>query len=102
MRRRSRAGGEPAKARRRKAVTVKRRNEPKSARRRSASAAGQEAEVARLTRELNEALEHQTATLEILASISGSITDTESCIRCDRAQSAAAIRHALCYSPATA
>ena len=76
MRRRSRAGGEPAKARRRKAVTVKRRNEPKSARRRSASAAGQEAEVARLTRELNEALEHQTATLEILASISGSITDT--------------------------
>jgi two-component system, NtrC family, sensor kinase len=71
MRRRSRASGEPVKARRRKAVTVKRRNAPKSARRRSSSAAGQEAEVARLARELNEALE-QRMTSEVLGAISRS------------------------------
>jgi hypothetical protein len=70
MRRRSRAGGEPVKTRRRKAVTVKRRKEPKSARRRSSSPTGQEAEVVRLTRELNEALEQQAATSEVLAVIS--------------------------------
>ena len=51
MRRRSRAGGEPVKTRRRKAVTLKRGNAPKTVRRRSSSAASQETEVARLTRE---------------------------------------------------
>ena len=72
MRRRSSAGGGPAKTRRRKAVTVKRRNAPKVARRRSSSAAGQETKIAQLTRELNEALERQKATAEVLTAISRS------------------------------
>jgi len=53
--------GALAQARRRKAVTAKRRKEPKSAGRRNSSAADQEAEVAGLTRKLTEAREQQTA-----------------------------------------
>ena len=60
----SRAGREPVKKRRRKTVTRKRRNASKTVRRRVSSAAGQETEVARLTRELHEALEQQTATAD--------------------------------------
>jgi len=70
MRRRSRAGGEPPKARRRKAVAVKRGNAPKSARGRSSSATGRETEITRLTRELNESLERQAATADVLNVIS--------------------------------
>jgi hypothetical protein len=64
MRRRSKAGGEPSKS-------LKRRDAPKIARHQGSSAAGLRAEVARLTRErdealeqLSEALEQQTATSE--------------------------------------
>lgn len=63
MRLRSRAGSKPVKARRSKAVTLKRGNEPKSVRRGgSSSAADQETTVARLTRELDKLLKQQTAT----------------------------------------
>ena len=75
MRPRSRAGGKPAKVRRRKRVAQKRRNAPRTVRRRSPSAAGQKTRVERLNHELNDALERQSATSEILASISGSSTD---------------------------
>ena len=66
MRRRSRAGGEQVKARRHKTAMLKRGKAPKAVGRRTSSAAGLETEVARLTRELREALEQLTATSEVL------------------------------------
>jgi two-component system NtrC family sensor kinase len=61
MRRRSRAGGEPAKAQRRKTGARKSRIAPKAVRSRNSSAAREETEIARLTRERDEALQRQTA-----------------------------------------
>ena len=77
MRRRSRAGGEPVKTRRRKTVTLKRRNAPKAVRNRGGSVAGKETVVARLTRERDEALLRETANSEILRLISSSPGDLE-------------------------
>jgi hypothetical protein len=64
MRRRSRAGGEPAKARRRKKAARKSRIASKATRSRKASAAREETKIARLTRDLDEALQRQAATAD--------------------------------------
>ena len=66
MRRRSRASRKVATARSRKAKTLK------AVCYSSSSASGQETKVARLTRELHEAQEQQTATTEVLKFISAS------------------------------
>src|SRR5271169_4731435 len=75
MRRRSRAGGEPSKSRRRKAVTLKRRNAPKTVHRSSSPAARQETKAARFARERDEALEQLSAASEVLKVISSSPGD---------------------------
>ena len=64
MRRRSSAGGEPAKVQRRKTVARKSRVTSKAADPKSSSAAREETKVARLTRERDEALQQQRATAD--------------------------------------
>ena len=70
MKRRSKAGVEPIKGRRRKTPEPKRRNASKATTALNASSAVEETEVASLTRELREALEQQSASSEVLRVIS--------------------------------
>ena len=70
MKRRSRAGGEPIKGPRRKTPEPKGRNAPKAVARSIPSPTNEETEVARLTRELSEARDQQTATSDVLQVIS--------------------------------
>jgi signal transduction histidine kinase len=72
MRTRSTAGGERPKANRPKTVARARSNAPKAARYRNSSAVGGEAEIVRLTQELKEAHERETAATEVLRVISSS------------------------------
>ena len=72
MKRRSRAGGKPVKALPRKALKLKGRKASKAVTCRGSAPAGQETEVARLTRERDEALAQQAATADVLRTISSS------------------------------
>ena len=72
MKKRSKAASKPAKARSRKVLNPKGRSAREAMPRRGSAPAGQDTEVARLTRERDEALAQQAATADVLQIISSS------------------------------
>src|SRR5271167_2843787 len=77
MKKRSKDRGEPNRPQRRKAPKPKRRDTSKAATGSKSYAAVREPEVARLTRELHESVEHQAAASEVLDLIGSSPGELE-------------------------
>ena len=75
MRQRSKVSGARAKTRRTAAAKSKRRDTSKGAKRLTLPATGENDEISRLTRELNEAREQKTAIVEVLNIINSSPSD---------------------------
>ena len=81
MKGRSKVSGGRAKAQGRDASKLKHRSSSKGTTREPSSAAGEHTEVARLTHELNEALEQQSVTSELLGIISSGAAELEPIFR---------------------
>src|SRR5471030_2927233 len=77
MTRHPKKDGKVLVARRRKALSLKRRNAPKGVRLRKPSAADANEKIVLLERRLNDALEQQSATSEVLRVISSSPTEIQ-------------------------
>jgi len=77
MKRRSKAGGKAVTARGRKTAMSKRASLPKAAPSRRSTATNRDAEIARLTRERDQAVQQQTATADVLRIISRATFDLQ-------------------------